>query len=278
MSERAFLFPGAASGPPGPHRASQVREGDRVELSNGRKIECQPAGVSHGAASVLGGAVLASDPATKGRVGADVGIQFNDDKNLRAPDTIVGTSSDRGWQRTPPPLAVEYAGVGQNEEDLRDKIAELLEFGIKIIWVVRITGPLCVEVHTREGMRLVAADEELHAPGILANPVPVRAFVDPEVALAATTRNLLSAYGARSIDELRADERQEGKLEGKAEGKAEGRLEGRLDALLLVLRERGLSPTAEHLEVMRRCQDPALLQRWLLRALRADAVDQVLAP
>lgn len=123
-------------------------------------------------------------------------------------------------------------------------------------------------------MRLVGADEELVAPGILMNPVPVRAFVDPEVALAATTRNLLTSYGARSIDELRAEERQEGKREGKLEGK----LEAQVELLLLALGERGMTPTAAQLGELRRCEDPGLLRRWFLRALHAGGVDEVFAP
>ena len=268
MSDRALTAPGSGTGAftaPGTHRASQVRDGERVELSDGRRVACMSSGGRHANANVLGGAVLASDPATKGRVGADIGVAFNNDRNLRAPDLATGVEPGFGWQTSAPPLAVEYASVGQDEKELEKKIAELLELGTKILWVVHLTGPLRVDVHERgAAMRTVNAEAELVAPGILDNPVPVRALVEPDAAMAAVLRNFLKPHGARTLEELRATSEAKGKLEGK------------LEAFLEALEDCGLAPTAEQLATIRGCRDLAALRRWSARVPGAASVAEVL--
>lgn len=239
---------------PGPFRAWQVREGDPYELSNGHAIRCITAGTRRGLAHNVGGRVLGTDPAATDKTAIDVGIAFNDGKNLRAPDIIVG-AVDRtpGWQTTFPPLAVEYADNGQDEAELQAKIGELLAGGTQLIWVVRLVGPLRVEVHAvGKPVRVCGADDELTAPGILHNPVPVRALVDPDAAQAAVVRNVLTPYGYRSVEELEA-----AKL---------------ADALLVVLAARRLVPDDAQLAAIRRCRDQATLQRWLTRAAVADSL------
>lgn len=93
----------------------------------------------------------------------------------------VGLDLDMpGWSGKAPPLAIEYAGAGQDEDELARKIGELHGLGTRAIWVVRLTGPLRVEIHEPGvAVRLVDADGTLTAPGILANEVPVRALIDP---------------------------------------------------------------------------------------------------
>ncbi len=72
----------------------------------------------------------------------------------------VGNVPDApGWVEGASPLAVEYADAGQNESDLGTKIAQLLDAGTQLVWVVRLSGPRRVET----------AGEELTAPGILRN-------------------------------------------------------------------------------------------------------------
>ena len=71
----------------------QIREGDPYELSDGHAIRCMTAGGRHGAAHNVGSRVLGTDPAAQGKTGTDVGIAWNDGKNLRAPDIML-TRSD----------------------------------------------------------------------------------------------------------------------------------------------------------------------------------------
>jgi hypothetical protein len=247
---------------PGPFRASQIRDGDPYELSNGHSIQCMTAGNRHARAQTAGTRVLATDPATGGDVGIDAGIAFNDDKNLRAPDLAVGgVKPVPGWQRTFPPLAVEYADNGQDEADLQLKISELLTGGTQYIWVVRLVGPLRVEVHTRDKpMRVYGPDDELKAPGVLKYPVPVLALCDTSAADAATLRNLLDRYGYESVEEIEQKKFEEGRAAGIAEA-----IVDRFD-------ERGLAVSEVEAATIRGCLDVERLRRWLRRAATAESV------
>ena len=67
---------------------------------------------------------------------------------MRAPDIAVGNVPDEPvLVRGIPPLAVEYADVGQDEADLQAKIRTLLDAGTRFVWVVRLTGVRRVEVY-----------------------------------------------------------------------------------------------------------------------------------
>jgi Uma2 family endonuclease len=198
----------------GPFRADQVREGERYELSNGNPIYCAPGGHEHAGKNLIGGAVISSDPAVKW-AGVDAGYA-SEAGTLRAPDIAVDVPSDKpGWCEGAPPLAVEWAGVGQEEEPLRQKIADLLKAGTKLIWVVRLLGPRRVEVHEPgKPLRIVPYDGELSAPGILQNAIPVAALFDREAAHKATLRNLLQRAGYQSLDEVREEGREEALRQG----------------------------------------------------------------
>ncbi len=258
---------------PGPFRADQIREGDPYELSNGHAIRCMTAGGRHGSAHIVGAAVLTSDPALDRPAGIDVGISWNDGKNLRAPDIVVGTDlSEPGWAHEAPPLAVEYADVGQDEDELDLKIQELLEFGTRVIWVVRLVGPLRVEVHERGvPVRVVPGDGELRAPGILQNPVPVRALIDPEAAHEVTLRNLLARRGYASLDALRTESRREGREESQKTTLAEVRA-----TLIAQLGARGWSLTPAMHARIAGCHELATLLRWLTRVAVCDTPAAVL--
>ncbi len=254
---------------PGPFRADQLRDGDRYELSQGHPIYCAPAGWRHGASSVQGGLVLDSDPAVQW-TGTDVGIS-PDESTLRAPDVVVRTtppSGDSTWLTEAPPLAVEYAGPGQDERELQAKIAELLAAGTRLVWVVRLVGPQRVEVHRPDGpMKLYTASDVLEAPGVLRNPVPVRALFDREAAHEVVLRNLLQRRGYASLREVHE--------KGREEGLKEGREEGLIDAVLALLQSRGLAVDPTVAARLRAGHDRETLQRWLLQAARVECAEQL---
>ena len=252
---------------PGPWRADQIHEGEQVELSDGRRIDCMSAGGRHGETHLVGALVLRSDPAVE-HAGIDIGISFNDGKNLRAPDLSVGVDmSAPGWTEKVPPLAVEYADHSQDEVQLGKKIGELLAIGTRMIWVVRLVGPLRVEVHEPgKPVRIVDADGQLTAPGILQNPVPVRALIDGQIALETTLDNLLARKGYRDLEAVRD--------EGRDEGRQEDRIELR-DALLAEIGERGWSLPAP-LQARIAAADFTTLLRWLRRCTRAGDVEAAL--
>jgi Uma2 family endonuclease len=198
----------------GPFRADQLRSGDPYELSDGHAIYVSPAGGRHADANVRGAQVLATDPDVT-QVGVDAGCS-PEPGTLRAPDIAIGNvPAEPGWLKGVPPLAVEYADAGQDEDELQRKLGELLGAGTRYLWVVRLAGARRVEVYEPDRrMRLALPGEELRAPGVLRNPVPVEALYDPQASMDATLRNLLQRAGYGDLDEVRA--------EGEAKGRAEG--------------------------------------------------------
>jgi Putative restriction endonuclease len=256
-------------GQPGPFRADQLRPGDSYELSDGHPVRCLPTGSRGGRATSVGDGVLASDPAVQS-VGVDIGFSPSP-KTLRAPDLAVGELPDQaGWVQGAPPLAVEYADTGQDEQELQLKIQELFAAGTRHVWVVRLNGPRRVEVHQPgQKPRTANPGEQLEAPGILANPVPVEALWDREAGLRVTFRNLLQRQGYASLDEVRA--------EGQAQGEAQGEAQGLRRAVTAVLRGRGLAVDDDLRLALAGCGDLAVLEAALLQATSASAADLLTA-
>ena len=209
----------------------------------------------------MGGGVLASDPAALD-VGVDIGFSPSPEI-LRAPDLSVGEMPDEpGWVHGAPPLAVEYADTGQDEAELRTKIQELFAAGTRYIWVVRLVGPRRVEVHQAgERMRIANPGEQLVAPGILANPVPVEALYDREAANRIIFRNLLERQGYASLDDVRA----------------EGEIQALRKAIAAVLAGRGLAPGDDLRTALADSNDLAKLESVLRLATTASTADEILA-
>jgi hypothetical protein len=68
-----------------------------------------------------------------------------------------------------------------------------------------------------------------------------------------------------------------GKAEGRAQGKAEGKAAGEAAALLKILMQRRLRPTAEQRRRIIECTELAMLERWLDRSLSVASVDELFA-
>jgi hypothetical protein len=228
-------------------------------LANGHPVECLPNGGRGSRANLVGGAVLETDPKVES-AGVDTGFASTPN-TLRAPDVAVGNVPDRpGWVTGPvPPLAVEYADTGQDEAELAARIQDLLAAGTQLIWVVRLVGPRRVEIH-RPGAAptLAYPGQDLHAPAVLANPVPVLALFERDAAHAATLRNLLQRKGYRDLDQVRA------------EGKAEGERDALRNAILLILGARGLAPSPGERQRLADCAEAGTLKQWLGRAATAE--------
>jgi len=143
-------------------------------------------------------------------------------RDLRRMNTICAPPNRRGpcpgyawWIPGAPPLAVEYADTGQDERDLQAKIHTLLGAGTRYVWVVRLTGPHRVEVHTPDGLHMAYPGEELKAPGILRNPVRVETLYDPAAAHEAALRNLLQRRGYADLNAVLEEGREKGWEEGE---------------------------------------------------------------
>jgi predicted transposase YdaD len=68
----------------------------------------------------------------------------------------------------------------------------------------------------------------------------------------------------------------QGEAKGRAEGEAQGRAEGKAEALLAVLAARGLNPSSQQEHTIRQCADVSMLDRWIVRAVTANSVGDVL--
>lgn len=245
----------------GPFRVDQLREGDPYELSNGHAIRVLPSGGRGAEAAASGATVLKSDPEVE-EVGVETGYALSPD-TLRAPDVSVGNvPREPGWVAGAPLLAVEYADTGQDEADLAVKIRELLGAGTRYVWVVRLVGPRRVEVHEQgREMRVARPGEELLAPGVLRNPVPVVALYDRKAGREVTLRNLLQRHGYDSLAAVRA----------------EGELEALRTSVLEVLEARGLDAGEDLRAALVSCRDASLLKSWLRKAATAASAGDLLA-
>ncbi|MDC0744363.1 Uma2 family endonuclease [Polyangium mundeleinium] len=257
---------------PGPFQAHQLRSGDPYELSKGHPVLWLPTGGRGARANLLGGTVLETDPAVE-QAGVDAGFS-TEPGMMRAPDVAVGNVPDvAGWVQGAPPLAVEYADRGQDEEELQSKIAELLAAGTQHVWVVRLTGPRRVEVYTPgQKLRTLGPGESLEAPGILKNVVPVEALYDREAAHEVTLRNLLQRRGYESLEAVR----EVGREVGREEGERTGQLAHARAVLRRQLGKRGMTLDAAQDARIDRMADLATLDRWLDQALVAKTTDEAL--
>ncbi len=216
---------------PGPFKVDALPSKSAYELDQGHAVLCLPTQARGGRAQIRGGLVVATDPLVQD-AGVEVGFDLGGE-TMRAPDvSILRPGAGDGWVKGAPALAIEYADDGQDEPELRAKIAQLLQAGAEAIWVVRLGRLQHVEVHQR-GMepRIFHSHETLTLPGVLQNPVPVAALFDADQAEQLALRNLLDRFGFQHPDQARE--------QGREEGREEGRLDGLRRAAVAFLRGRG---------------------------------------
>jgi len=108
-------------------------------------------------------------------------------------------------------------------------------------------------------MRIANPGEQLTAPGVLANPVPVEALYDREAARRVIFSNLLQREGYASLEEVRA-EKEAQTLH---------------DDILAVLTARGLAADDELRTFLARTQDPAILRSALRLAATTTTPSEI---
>jgi len=269
----------------GPFTADMIRDGDRYELDRGHALYVAPGGGEHGRNTGLGFAVLSSDPLVD-QAGVDVGYVI-EEGTLRAPDVAVGNVPDRpGWVQGAPPLALEFASTGQDEEELATRVPQLLQAGTRFVWVVRLQMPRHVVVYEPgQPARTVFPGETLQAPGVLALPVPVEALWDGRLAADVTFRNLLSRRGYATLEQVRDESLREGLDQGRAEGRQIGREEGIEEgaaselraAIGQILVARFGSSAADVAAPRLDAASLAQLRTWLAASLQAPNVESALS-
>ncbi|MBX6748754.1 MAG: hypothetical protein IRY85_03645 [Micromonosporaceae bacterium] len=83
-------------------------------------------------------------------------------------------------------------------------------------------------------------------------------------------------YESKVFRDLEARSLAKGREEGRAEGLAEGEVKAGAKYLLRVLDRRAIPMTDDQRSRIMACTDPAILDRWLDRALDATTIDDVL--
>lgn len=264
----------------GPFCVENLPPKSGYELYNGHPIQCMATGGRGSKASIYGGQVLETDPLVES-AGIDTGFAL-DKHTMRAPDIAVGNVPDQpGWVPGVPPLAVEYADTGQNEESLANKIELLLSRGTKYIWVVRLIGERLVEVYEpNKPKRIALPGEMLTAPGILQNPIRVEALYDREVAHETALRNLLQHHGYSSVEEIKAESEVRGKAKGKAEGEIKGEIKGKIEGKIELLKRiviRRFGPLPYWANERIESANMERLESWVEMIFEAQSIDELLS-
>src|SRR5437868_10364277 len=139
---------GSRAGFPGDHaiRPDQLASADPYELARGRLVQRHP---STGLGSVkahLAASIAGWDPLVK-QAGVDVGYAPRPTV-LRAPDVAIGNVPDEpGWIGGGPELGIELSDATRDRAELEKKIADLLDAGTRMFWVIRLDGPRRVDVY-----------------------------------------------------------------------------------------------------------------------------------
>ncbi len=125
-------------------------------------------------------------------------------------------------------------------------------------------------------MRLAHPGDELEAPGILRNKVPVEALYDRTAGRRVTLRNLLHDEGYESLDEVREEGHTKGREEGREEGRREGELATRRAMILETLADRRLEVDADVQDAVASCGDLPTLKLWSRKAVTVSTAREFL--
>jgi Uma2 family endonuclease len=147
-------------------------DGFRTELVRGRVVREPPAGMDHGRLASRIDYLITSfvDRHALGDVfSADTGfVLFEQPPTVRAPD-VAFVSRDRlpppeesvGFGRLAPDLAVEVVSPSNTAAAVLDKVADYLEAGTRLVWIVEPTRRNVTEYRSRNQIRLLQGDDEL---------------------------------------------------------------------------------------------------------------------
>ncbi len=97
------------------------------------------------------------------------------------------------WTDSAPSLAIEIVEAGRDEDDLAQKIDELLCAGTRHLWAIRLTGPRRVEAYSSSiSPKTFSVGRELEAEDVLRLSVPVEAFFEDDKAAEHVLESLAS--------------------------------------------------------------------------------------
>ncbi len=161
-------------------------DGQRHELVRGELRTMPPAGFEHGDISIVFGASLGHHvwPRQLGRVvGSDVGFQLTTNPDtVRAPDAafvsqerLAAVGHVRGYFPGAPDLAVEVISPNDLYTEVDEKVAEWLEHGARVVFVVNPRRRTVAVHRARQPVRVLTGDDVLEAEDLVPGwSLPVR--------------------------------------------------------------------------------------------------------
>jgi hypothetical protein len=234
----------------------------RDEVVRGRRVVAQPSHPPHGDRH------CELDYVVRGHIrrdyigSTDMITRTSADSDF-ATDTSVrkaGTNSATG-ERWLEELAFEVVHT-QSTRDMIDRAEDLALRGVRRVFAIFVK-----EGTVREWSRAASSFQTLALGDViqddcLSTPIPVRALLDAAEADNAVARALL-AKGNPVLAARAAASKNQGKAEGKAE------------AILTVLAARGVLISDDDRARITACADDERLRVWLVRAVMAGCVDDV---
>lgn len=254
----------------------------RAEILHGRKLWASPARPAH-ARQHARLAHLLEAHAAEGYLSAVDMLTRTGPKSDFAPDASVypAEPDPTNGRRRLEELAFEICSR-QALKIPTEKARELIRRGVRRVFCLvvpasergtaprkpsrRSTGPRMLEWSRETDGWSPLPENALIEDRCFTRPLPVRALLNAAETTDAVAE-ALRARGSKVFLEERAA--------GRAEGKAEGKVEGKAESLLTILEARGIAVTAQQRRRILATTKPALLNRWLRRAVTAASLDEV---
>ncbi|MFO0618161.1 MAG: Uma2 family endonuclease [Polyangiaceae bacterium] len=237
-----------------------IADGARFEVIDGRVIPVPPANEPHGTRHSELCALLEAHVADGYDVACDMLTRTAELTEVAPDASVFPVARTKTGGRLLEEIAIEILAT-ERLSHAADKARTLSARGVRLV--------LAIDVEKKRALTWsVATDawEMLPVAGViedraLAVPLPIPALTGAARADDAIARALLGKRHPVIEDALTARERKgkfEGKAEGKLEGKVEGKLEGKLETLLVLLRARGLAPSAAFADKLAQLSEPEL--------------------
>ena len=156
--------------------ATRPDDGWRLELVRGQVVREPPSGFEHGDISARIVATIHEfirDRNVGRVVTSECGfVLFDDPPTVRAPDVAFVREDRLGFDRTrfaplAPDLAVEVLSPSNTMSEIHEKIADYLDAGTRLVWVVDPYSRTVMAVRSRDDIRLIPADAEIDEADVL---------------------------------------------------------------------------------------------------------------
>jgi Putative restriction endonuclease len=242
------------------------------EMYDGKVVRVLPAKPPHGERHAQISALVETHAGSEFQVALDTLIRTSRVDNF-APDVSVYPEAPdpRTGGRQLDQLAFEVVSKQRLAHSTR-KARKLTGRGVRRVFAIVVKQSKALEWSTARGTwRPLDPDGVIDDPA-LAVPLPVAALVHAAKTDDAIARALLAKRNP-VLQAVRARDR----ARSQARGEVKGKVKGKVEVLLAVLAERDLALDARRRARVLAERDPARLERWVVRAIRARTVAEVLA-